>query len=145
MGKILAGIVLIIVFLATLFIVYFPIIWIGAGITGAWLIYSGLRESTAGEGGYSSRGYQCKLCSFKGHTKKTVILHVIDSHQDSFSPEQLEDMQALVDGKTHKCVYCGHWVSNKEELISHALEEHQDEMTTDQVNELRNAMGLEPI
>jgi hypothetical protein len=141
--KILLGIVLIIIFLATWLIVAFPIIWIGAGITGVLFIFYGIRDATAGEGGSRSE-YSCKRCSFKARTRKEVIQHVLDTHQDSFDADQLADMRAFVEGKTHKCTFCGRRVSTKQTLLEHALEEHEADMTEEQLREVRQALGLVP-
>ena len=143
LAKILLGVVLIIIFLATLLIATFPIIWIGAGIMGVYFIFYGIRDATGGGGG-SHSGYQCKRCSFKARTRKEVIQHVLDTHQDSFDENQLADMRAFIEGKTHKCTFCGRWVSSKEALLEHALEEHEAEMTENQVREARQALGLIP-
>jgi hypothetical protein len=139
LSKILVGILLIIIFLVTLFTVSIPIIWTGAGITGALFIFYGLREAMADD-----RQWSCKHCSFRAHTRKEVVQHVLDTHQDNLSPEALESLQAYVEGKKHKCTFCGRWITTKRELLTHALEEHEAELSPEQADEIRRSLGMVP-
>ena len=88
------------------------------------------------------RQFQCKRCSFKAHTKKQVIRHVLDSHSSTLTSEQIEDMQAFLDGKNYKCTFCGLWVTTRRQLMKHALDEHEAELTVEQANSFRQSLGI---
>ena len=88
-GKCVLGIIMIIIFFITLTTESIPVIWTGAGLVGAYFIYSGIREMVSG------KQYQCKTCGFRG-SQRDVLAHALQSHPEQFSDTEKQKLSVYL-------------------------------------------------